>query len=211
MRNSIAEPRTGNVRHVLVLHHYAMPRSQSGGTRHVDLFSRVDGWSPLIVASSRHHQTQKSWRTDDERFKLAWVPSYIGAGLARMAGWAIFAAQAAAIGLTRRTVDAVNASTRQMLVPVAGRLSRVSWNLSGGPPPEACREVGDVGLERLYSSILEDNDASLKAYTNRCGWQVERTSRKHVWRHGGLVNLLQWAFFEKILICFRLQVNIASW
>ena len=49
----------------------------------------------------------------------------------------------------------------------------------------------DVGLERLYGSILEDNDASLKAYTHRCGWQVEGISRNHVWRHGGFVNLLR--------------------
>lgn len=49
----------------------------------------------------------------------------------------------------------------------------------------------DVGLERLHASILEGNVASLKAYTQRCGWQVEGTSRNHVWRHGGFVNLIQ--------------------
>lgn len=49
----------------------------------------------------------------------------------------------------------------------------------------------DVGLERLYASILEGNVASLRAYTQLCGWQVEGTSRNHVWRHGGFVNLIQ--------------------
>jgi RimJ/RimL family protein N-acetyltransferase len=49
----------------------------------------------------------------------------------------------------------------------------------------------DVGLERLYSSILKANVASLKAYTQRCGWQVEGTSRSHVWRHGAFEDLLQ--------------------
>ena len=122
MSNSIVERRPGKVHHVLVLHQYAIPRSQSGGTRHVDLFSRVEGWSPLIVATNRHHFSQEIFQTDDERFKLVWVPRYTGASLARMAGWAIFAAQAAVIGLTRRKVDAVYASTPQLLAPVAGAL-----------------------------------------------------------------------------------------
>lgn len=49
----------------------------------------------------------------------------------------------------------------------------------------------DVGLERLHASILDGNVASLRAYTQRCGWQVEGTSRNHVWRHGGYTNLIQ--------------------
>jgi RimJ/RimL family protein N-acetyltransferase len=49
----------------------------------------------------------------------------------------------------------------------------------------------DVGLERLYSSILAHNAASLTAYVDNCGWSVEGTSRRHVWRHGKFVDLLQ--------------------
>lgn len=49
----------------------------------------------------------------------------------------------------------------------------------------------DVGLERLYTSILEDNIPSRKAYVERCGWIIEGKSRKHVWRNGKFVNLLQ--------------------
>lgn len=110
------------MKHVLVLNQFALPRSQSGGTRHVDLFSRVDGWSPLIVVGNRNHYSQKVFRTDDKRFRLAWVPGYTGAGLARMAGWAMFAVQATAIGLTTRKVDVVYASTPQLLVPLGGAL-----------------------------------------------------------------------------------------
>ena len=110
------------MKHVLVLNQFALPRSESGGTRHIDLFGRIDGWVPLIVAGNRNHYSQKVFRTDDKRFRLAWVPGYTGAGLARMAGWAIFAAQATAIGLTTRKVDVVYASTPQLLLPVAGAL-----------------------------------------------------------------------------------------
>lgn len=110
------------LKHALVLNQYALPRSEAGGTRHIDLFSRVHGWEPLIVASRRNHYTQEIFETADERFKLAWVPPYSGTGISRIAGWAIFAIQAAVIGLTRRRVDVVYASTPQMLVPVAGVL-----------------------------------------------------------------------------------------
>lgn len=74
----------------------------------------------------------------------------------------------------------------------------------GGESPQRGRGLGtdaimtvmafafyDVGLERLYSSILADNAASLKAYTERCGWSLEGTSRRHVWRHGQFKDLLQ--------------------
>ncbi|GGK79239.1 GNAT family N-acetyltransferase [Ornithinimicrobium pekingense] len=49
----------------------------------------------------------------------------------------------------------------------------------------------DVGLNRLYSSILVDNAASTRAYVDKCGWSVEGISRQHVWRRGGYVDLQQ--------------------
>lgn len=74
----------------------------------------------------------------------------------------------------------------------------------GGDDPQRGRGLGsdaimavmafafyDVGLERLYATILESNYPSLKAYTQRCGWQIEGTSRDHVWRDGRFVNLIQ--------------------
>lgn len=49
----------------------------------------------------------------------------------------------------------------------------------------------DVGLNRLYSSILSSNAASLRVYVDKCGWTREGLSRQHVWRHGGFVDLIQ--------------------
>lgn len=116
-------------RWVLVLNQYALPRERGGGTRHVDLFSRIRGWLPLIVAGSRDHYTQEVFHTDDARFRLVWVPPYAGNGAARIVGWATYALQAVAIGLTRRRIDVVYASSPSMLAPVAGwfvaRLRRV--------------------------------------------------------------------------------------
>jgi glycosyltransferase involved in cell wall biosynthesis len=110
------------MKHVLVLNQFALPRSQGGGTRHIDLFGRLDSWRPLIVAGCRNSSSQEAFSTDDRRFKLAWVPVYTGVSFARVAGWAIYAAQAAVVGLTTRRVDVVYASTPHLLTPVAGVL-----------------------------------------------------------------------------------------
>jgi glycosyltransferase involved in cell wall biosynthesis len=107
-------------RHVVVLNQYALPRERGGGTRHVDLFGRLQHWRPLIVAAGRDHYSQERFRTADRRFRLLWVPGYRGNGLSRVVGWAIYAIQAAILGLSRRQLDLVYASTPSMLAPVAG-------------------------------------------------------------------------------------------
>lgn len=48
----------------------------------------------------------------------------------------------------------------------------------------------DLGLRRLYSSILVNNVASQRAYIDKCGWSREGISRAHVWRSGGFVDLI---------------------
>lgn len=108
------------MKNVLVLNQFALPRSESGGTRHVDLFSRLPGWSPRIVAGSRNYTTQETYKCKDERFTLLHVPRHSKNGLLRILGWGMFATQATAIGITRRNVDLVYASTPQLLAPVAG-------------------------------------------------------------------------------------------
>ncbi|WP_372727414.1 GNAT family N-acetyltransferase [Nocardioides sp.] len=49
----------------------------------------------------------------------------------------------------------------------------------------------DLGIQRIYGSILEGNDASIKAFRDKCGFIVEGVSRKHVFRHGEFVDLIQ--------------------
>jgi RimJ/RimL family protein N-acetyltransferase len=48
-----------------------------------------------------------------------------------------------------------------------------------------------VGLRRLHSSILPFNEASLKAYVGRCGWQIEGREREAIFRKGEWVDLLR--------------------
>ncbi len=47
----------------------------------------------------------------------------------------------------------------------------------------------DVGLHRLYSTILTRNKASIGAYVRKCGWTIEGTSRQHIWRAGSYHDL----------------------
>ncbi len=105
---------------VLVLNHYALPRSQGGGTRHVEMFGQLTGWETLIVATSRHHTTQDVFRTDDPRFRLVSTPHYTNNGAARVLGWLVYAVQAVMIGLTVRRPSAVYASSPHLLALVAG-------------------------------------------------------------------------------------------
>jgi len=37
------------MKHVIVLNQFAVPRTESAGTRHVEVFGRLDNWEPLIV------------------------------------------------------------------------------------------------------------------------------------------------------------------
>lgn len=48
----------------------------------------------------------------------------------------------------------------------------------------------DVGLHRLYASILTDNIPSIKIFLNHAGFREEGIWRQHVWRHGGYVDLM---------------------
>lgn len=48
----------------------------------------------------------------------------------------------------------------------------------------------DAGLDRLYSTVLADNIASLKAYCEHGGWEREGVARKHVLRNGSYVDLI---------------------
>lgn len=121
------------MKRVLVFNQFALPRSEGGGTRHIDLFSRLQGWTPLIVAGNRNHYSQEEFVTDDARFVLVDVPAQDGGARERLISWVSFASKACAIALRARRVDAVVASTPHLLAPLAGwavaRIRRVPYIL----------------------------------------------------------------------------------
>lgn len=143
------------MRHVLVLNQFAVPRSQSGGTRHVDLFSRLDGWEPTLVAGHRNYSTQEAYVTDDERFRLVRIPAYTSAGVVRMAGWSLFAVQAIWIGATSPRPDVVYASTPHLLSPVAG------WAIARLRGAALVVEVRDLWPESIVGTGALTRDTRL--------------------------------------------------
>jgi hypothetical protein len=61
------------MKNALGLNQFALPRCQSGGTRHISLFSRIDAWTHLVIAGNRNHRTQQVFDAEDEGFRLTWV------------------------------------------------------------------------------------------------------------------------------------------
>lgn len=110
-------------RHVLVINHYALPPSQGGGTRHVELFSRLDerNWSYRIIAANRASQSRRVYTTDHPAFDLVPVPAYDERnGARRVAGWVVFAIRCVYRGLKGQRPDVVYASTPHLLSALAG-------------------------------------------------------------------------------------------
>jgi glycosyltransferase involved in cell wall biosynthesis len=93
------------VKRVIVINQFALPRTEGGGTRHIDLFSRLTDWEPLILAGNRNHYSQQRFTTQDRRFRLIRVPRQSGGAVARLTGWLVFALQALTICLVHRRVD----------------------------------------------------------------------------------------------------------
>lgn len=114
-------PETVRERRVLVLNHFALPRSVGGGTRHVELFGRLGGvWSFLIVASNRNNYTRQTFRTDDPGFVTVPTPDYRSNGPGRVLNWLWYAVGAFLVGLRQRRVDVVYASSPHLLTPLTG-------------------------------------------------------------------------------------------
>lgn|GEM_PF-74026 len=189
-----------DMKHVIVLNQFAIPRSESGGTRHIDLFGRLEGWNTLIIASNRRHGSQDPYHTDDHRFRLVWVPTHHGGRGARALGWVMFALQAFVITITRRRVDVVYGSSPQLLAPLAGlaaaRLRRARFVLEVRDLwPESIVAAGMMrpggtlhrALSRLEKVLVTSADA-IVAVTP--GWEEHfaklgaRPGRVHVISNG---------------------------
>lgn len=57
----------------------------------------------------------------------------------------------------------------------------------------AIMELGflDAGFNRLHATILATNQRSVAAYVSKSGWTEEGRLRKHVWKNGEYVDLIQ--------------------
>lgn len=135
-------------RHVLVVNQFTLPRTEGGITRHVDLFDNVQGWRATFIAGNRSYSTQRKFETEDERFILLAVPNYSGSLKKRALSWLIYFFGALLAGFKVKNVDAVYASSPQLLAPLAGlviaKLRRVPFVL----------EIRDLWPETFLSAGL---------------------------------------------------------
>lgn len=145
--------------HVVVLNQFALPLSQGGGTRHTELFSRLEGWSHKIIAGNRNHYTQDKYTSPDPSFHLVEVPSQSGGAAGRMAGWIAYSAQAFWQTVRAPQVDVVYASTPHPLTPLAGwaaaKVRRASFVLEVRDLwPESIVSAGKLKPESLLHRVL---------------------------------------------------------
>ncbi|MET9023963.1 glycosyltransferase family 4 protein [Actinopolymorpha sp. NPDC004070] len=120
-------------RRVLVLNQSALPRSQGGGTRHVELFGRLSRWSHRIVAGNRNYTTRERFSSRSPNFVTVPVPNYESNGPGRVLNWLAYAAGALVAGVRSGRYDVVYASSPPLFTPLAGwllaRIRRVPFVL----------------------------------------------------------------------------------
>lgn len=112
-------------RRVLVLNHFAAPRSAAGGTRHVELFGRLERWEARIIAADRNYLTGERI-TPDGMLTTVKTFGYTGAGPMRVVNWLSFSVQAFFRGLRASRPSVVYASSPHLLTGLIGLcLSRI--------------------------------------------------------------------------------------
>ena len=139
------------------------PEGQPGGTRHIELYGSLPGWSCEIVAADRNYLTrlrQRSYRPrPTTAYRTVWTWPYAGNGAARVLNWASYAVTATLVGLLTRRPTVVVGSTPHLLAPLAAwivaRLRRLPFVLEVRDLwPEVLVEMGQLRPESgLYRAL----------------------------------------------------------
>lgn len=151
---------------VLVLNQFALPRTESGGTRHVELFGRLQGWEHLIIAGNRNNYSRKTFEFRSPEFVTVPTTSYSSNGPARIVNWMSYVVGSFFVGLRQRDVKVVYASSPHLLTPFGGwllaKVKRAKFVLEiRDPHPKVFVDLGYLregsfvhrvlsGLERFY-------------------------------------------------------------
>lgn len=107
-------------RRIVVLNQFALPRSQAGGTRHVELFGRLEGWEAIVVAGNRNHASQEEFKSDETSLVTIRVPKNTGGGFSRLASWVSYCLGATRYSFANGRFDVVYGSTPHLLSPLVG-------------------------------------------------------------------------------------------
>jgi glycosyltransferase involved in cell wall biosynthesis len=124
-------------RHVLVLNHFARPRSLPGGTRHVEMFSRLQGWQARIIAGDRG-LPGSDWLGRDGILETVRTTPYTSNGSARILNWISFSVTAFVRGVRMRPLDLVYGSSPHLLTGLT------AWALASVRRVPFVLEIRDV-------------------------------------------------------------------
>ncbi|WP_026267763.1 glycosyltransferase family 4 protein [Micromonospora sp. CNB394] len=157
---------------VIVLNQYAQPLSRAGGTRHVELFSRLHGWEWSIITASWDHFSHRELPVDDTHFVPVPVTRYRSNDHRRVLSWLTYGWNAARLVVRGPRPDVVYASSPHILAPVAGwaaaRLRRCHFVL----------EVRDLWPEAMVSTgFLRRNSPTHRALRALERWLYRRADR----------------------------------
>ena len=106
-------------RRVLVFNQFALPRTAPGGTRHVELFEKLETWSAVVLAG-RRSMLDQSLVDDHGCLETVPVTRFRGNGPSRVLNWATYSIGALVKGMARRPVDVVYGSSPHLGAAVAG-------------------------------------------------------------------------------------------
>lgn len=107
---------------VLVLNQFAKPRSESGGTRHIELFDRLSGWCFRIVAGDRDLYTGRSFSCREPGFTTIRVSGYQKNDHRRILNWISYSLGAFSAGMKGQRPSVVYATSPHLLTPLVGWL-----------------------------------------------------------------------------------------
>lgn len=138
---------------VLVLNQFALPETEAGGTRHVDLFGRLKGFDTAILAGDRNHASQVRYQSLDDLLVTVPVPASNRGVRSRLWGWLAYCIGAIRYVLRNDRFDIVYGSSPHLFAPCIGwlvaRLTRSKFIL----------EIRDLWPESFVSAGLISRDS----------------------------------------------------
>jgi glycosyltransferase involved in cell wall biosynthesis len=148
------------VKRVLVLNHFAAPPTQAGGTRHVELFSRLAGWDATIIAANRNALSRNLVKSEGPLFRTVPTTPVTKQSVTRIINWMSYAVTAFLKGLTLGKFDVVYGSTPHLLAPipawVLARLRRAAFVLEVRDLwPQILSEMGGMSKTSPIYRVLE--------------------------------------------------------
>lgn len=143
------------LRQVIIFNQFALPRSQPGGTRHVELFTKLQHWDYRIFAGDRNYSNQTRFGSDEANLDLLAVPASDGSPTSRVWTWTVYSAKAFWRASRIRQVDVVYGSSPHLFAAVA------AWAVAKVRRAGFVLEIRDLWPESFVSAGLLKRDSGV--------------------------------------------------